>query len=347
MSGPGTPCVGARPSVSGPALLLCVGARRSVSGPGALCVGARRFVSWPGSPLPALFVLGPGALCWTRRSLCRGPALLLCVGARRSVSGPSALCVGARRFVSGPGAPCVGDSSPKTLFVRSAVVCASGPGAFCRGLRGPAVGARRSVSGPGALCVGGPVLSVEVLSCQVWRFLSTCQAQRSVCRSPALFVLGRGALSVGARRFAGSTCHPSGTGLELRSASPASRRPPAKNCPKKRDRNSNNNRSNKISERDDVGTYVLSLFVAYVCTVSDSSTAPHVEICGAHANFPEPPALNTHVLLCVQALPTPKDKYLKRINVEGPGTKNQEPRLPRKVFVSNPGSKAQGMATSH
>ena len=69
-----------------------------MSGPGALRRGPALFVSGPGAPSlcrgPALFVSGPGALC-------RGPALLLCVEARRSL-------FGARRFVSGPGVLCVG-----------------------------------------------------------------------------------------------------------------------------------------------------------------------------------------------------------------------------------------------
>ena len=157
-----------------------------MSGPGALSVGARhslcrgrRSVSWPGAP-----------------SLCRGPAL--CV----------ALCVGARRFVSGPGGPL------STLFL-------SGPGALCWGFL-----SRSLLSGPGALCVGvqrslrrGPALSVRgrrwgpaVLSQDsIFQAPAVCvsgpiafclslEAQRSVCRRPALFVSGPGALSVGARR---------------------------------------------------------------------------------------------------------------------------------------------------
>ena len=93
LSGPGGLC---RLFASGAA--LCVGARRSL----------RRAVFSQDSLLhaPAVCVSGPGAFC---RGLCRGRAVLsgaLCVGARRSVSGPGAFCVGARRsfFVSGPGA---------------------------------------------------------------------------------------------------------------------------------------------------------------------------------------------------------------------------------------------------
>ena len=153
MSGPGA--LGARRS-------LCRGPALCVSGPTAPCVGARCSLSSVGvgatTPflchIPAVCVSGPSTF---RRGLCRGPAvlpalflsgprgpalfvsgprrpaLLLCVGARRSVSGPGALCVGAQRSV------CRGPA----LFVSAGSVC-----------RGPAL----SVSGPGALrrsvCVG-------------------------------------------------------------------------------------------------------------------------------------------------------------------------------------------------
>ena len=146
-------------------------------------------MSGPGSPLPALFLSGPGALCRGPAlfvsgpgapSLCRGPSVRVSVGAWRSSSGAvcvgaGALCVGAALFVSGPGARpplrcCLSRvgvgaqrSSPKTLFSRY----------------------RRSVR-----CV--------------WRFLSVCRGpticvsgRRSLCRGPALFLSDSGALCQG------------------------------------------------------------------------------------------------------------------------------------------------------
>ena len=115
VSGPGAPCIGDRRcrgstlrpgaplrrlSLEGPGdgvLSVAVRVRAGapalfVLGPGAPCVGARR------SLLPSPHFADTGGLCWVWRLLwpgafCRGPALLLSVGARRS----SALCVGARR----------------------------------------------------------------------------------------------------------------------------------------------------------------------------------------------------------------------------------------------------------
>ena len=174
---------------------LCVGSRRSlfqapvlsVSAPElcvglALCIGAL-------CRAPALFVLGPGALCV-------GPCV--CIGPRpaRSVAGPDVLWVGARRsvlFTSGPGALCVG---PRRSFV-------SGPGALCVGTRrsqwralalsatGPALsvsGPTLSVSRPGRLCIGAPWVGAR-------RSLSLY-----LCRAPALSVSGPGAIGVRVRR---------------------------------------------------------------------------------------------------------------------------------------------------
>ena len=166
---------------------------------------------------PALFVSGP--------ALCVGAALLLCVGARRSVSGPAALCVGARRFVSGPGGPLSALSVSGLGAVSGPALFVSGPGALCRGRRSFYV-ARRCVSGPAALCVGalcresasgpgGPLPRLYFPGtgglCVLSVCLSVCQdpticvsgARRSLCRGgagPALFVSGPGALCVGARR---------------------------------------------------------------------------------------------------------------------------------------------------
>ena len=118
VSGPGALCVGPWHS-----LALCVGPRRSI----ARCVGDRRSVSSTAA-LPPLSV-SPGALCvgtlsvsGPRRSLCRGPAL--------TVSGsPSALCVGALS-VSGLGVLFVG---PRRSLCVSARRSASGPSALCVG----------------------------------------------------------------------------------------------------------------------------------------------------------------------------------------------------------------------
>ena len=210
----------------GPALLLCVGARRSVSGPGALSVFARRFVLGPGSPLPALFLSGPGALCRGlvlflsgpgAPSLCRGPALL-CLRRGPALSGVG---VGARH------------SSRKTVFVRSRQFVCRGPRRFLsRSLSGPPlpalfvsgpalfVSGRRSVSGPGAPCVGArcSLWAPKTLFSRyrrsvrwVWRFLSVCRgptiARRSLCRGPTLCLSGPGALCVGARQSSpGAVC---------------------------------------------------------------------------------------------------------------------------------------------
>ena len=195
----------------GPALVLPgPGARRSLCrgrGP-ALCVGARADLSRRSFCRgPALCVGAPSALCVgrsffaalcvrARRSLCRGPALLVSrpglfggvgarcslsrvgVGARCSSALSVGVCVAARR--SSSGAVCVGPGTPCVV---------SGPGGPCVGARCSlsrvGVGARRSsprlyFPGTDGLCVG---------SCAV-------EAQRSVCRGPALLVSG---LSVGLR----------------------------------------------------------------------------------------------------------------------------------------------------
>ena len=143
---------------------------------------------------PALFLLGPGALCvGARRSLRRGPALWgVGVAARQST--PKTLFSRYRRsvlglaltvclsmpalFVSGPGALSIG--LRRSLSGR--IVSISELGALRRSLcRGPAV----SLSGPGALCRG--------------------PARRSLCRGcvGARHSLRQGParlLSVGARR---------------------------------------------------------------------------------------------------------------------------------------------------
>ena len=148
-----------------------------------------------------------------------GPALLLCVGARGSVSGPGALCRGpallasgpasgpgaplARLSLSGPGSLCVG---PRRFLSRSlSGARRSSSGAAC-------VAARRSLcqgpallaSGPAAPCVGARRSSPKTLFSryrrsvrQVWRFLSVCRGP-TICASghggplPALFLSGPG-----------------------------------------------------------------------------------------------------------------------------------------------------------
>ena len=145
-----------------------------------------------------------------RRSLRRGPAPSgVGVGDRCSFCG--AVCVGARRSVSGPGALCVGARHSFYQTRRS----------LCRGPAAPCVAARCSLS---RLGVGAWRSSPKTLFsryrrsvCRVWRFLSVCRgsticacvgARRSVCRGPAslcqgpargpaLFVSGPGALCVG------------------------------------------------------------------------------------------------------------------------------------------------------
>ena len=186
---------------------LCVGARHSLCRAPTLCVGAQRSLCQ-----------GPALLCvWhqrsrARRSLCGGPARFstLCVGARRSVSGPGAVCVGPRRcpalsvrvgigarrsfsaqclcrVSSRPGslslcrAPhlCVGacqSSSPLSVSRRSLSGSVSRPGGPFQAL---------FVSGPGALCVGALCVG----------------ARRALCRGPALFASRPGAPCVGTRRF--------------------------------------------------------------------------------------------------------------------------------------------------
>ena len=196
------PCIGTPPSLYllrwGPH----VGARRSfcrgpaicLSGSGALCVGPRRslcrapalLASGPAAPFCRGPVLsfesrrrgGPKAPLW--RSVCRAPPLSVgvCVGARRSVSGPGApslcggpaLCVGARRsFVSGPGAV--------------------GAGALC-------VGPRRS------LC-RGPALFLS----RVFLYRRSALFSAPLCRGAAL----RRSLRVGTRRLCQRVCR--GPGL--------------------------------------------------------------------------------------------------------------------------------------
>ena len=108
-----------------------------------------------------------------RRSLCRGPARLLsvgagapCVVARHSLrlEGPAGLCVGPpcflSRSVSGPGGPLRGPAlcGPGRSLCRGPALLASGPGALCRGSTSRpndlCVRARRSLSVGPALCVG-------------------------------------------------------------------------------------------------------------------------------------------------------------------------------------------------
>ena len=176
----------------GPTLFVS-GSALFVSGPGALCVGlvSRRAFCW-----------GP-ALCRDRRFLCRGPARqpgafsecrgpallasgrspavcvsghgafssgLVCVGARRSVSGPGALCQGTGALGIGPGALCLGPGALSIGLRRSLSGCVWSPDCVCIGVgalryvsgtgaswSGPArflsVGARRSLCGPGAPCI--------------------------------------------------------------------------------------------------------------------------------------------------------------------------------------------------
>ena len=170
-------------------------------------------MSWPGASSECR---GPALCVGARRSLCRGPALLasgisavggaplrglsLCVGSQcflsRSVSGPkisssSFVCVGARRSVSGPGALCRGSA----LFVSG---LASRPGALCRG---PAVHSQDFIFQIQAVCVGSGAycLTVEALC---------VGAQRSLCRG-AFVCRGPGALCVGARRFLSGPVAPS------------------------------------------------------------------------------------------------------------------------------------------
>ena len=121
VSGPGALCQRVRAVRR--AAALCLGARRClcrawrfVSGPGALSIGLRRSLSgcvWS----PDCFSIG--ARRSPAGSLCRGPALcvsvcVLCVGPRRSVSGPGRCLCRDWRFVSGPGAPseCRGPAPP-------------------------------------------------------------------------------------------------------------------------------------------------------------------------------------------------------------------------------------------
>ena len=186
-------------------MLMAVGARRSVSGPGApsLCRGPPLFVPGPRAPSecrgPALFVSAPSALC-------HGPALLLSVGARRSVSGPVApyLCQGPALFVSGPArSECRGPARLLSVGARRSLC--RGPALLVSGPGAPCVGARRSLHGGRrqgtvllcedslwksrrsacrvpvlsvALCVGGPAVLFQLC----------------LCRGPALFVSGPGAL---------------------------------------------------------------------------------------------------------------------------------------------------------
>ena len=233
LSAPGAFCVGARRSffVSGPDFF--VSGPGALSGPGAPCVGARRCrgsASGPSAPLPRLSLSGPGSLCvrpsrfgslWAQRSVCRGPALLLCLGARCSVSGPGALCVGARRSfyralsvrcvwspdcfcigarrssalsVSGPGAPrwcrrlgrCFCEAS---FLCPGPALFVSGPGALCRA---PAL----FVSGPGALC-RGPALLAKTYSLSSRRRGPAVLFQDSFCHVPAVCVSGPGAFCRG------------------------------------------------------------------------------------------------------------------------------------------------------
>ena len=105
--------------------------------------------------------------------ICSAPRLSALVGSRRS------LCGGPALSVSGPGA-------------RQTSV--SGPGAFssCPVL---SASARRSLAALSA-SVSGP-----------WRSHAVCVGPwRSLCRAPALSVLGPGAPCVGARRFSRCLC---------------------------------------------------------------------------------------------------------------------------------------------
>ena len=152
MSGPGAPS-----ECRGPARLLSVGARRSLRciwKVPAVCVSGSQSVSGPGGPLPALFVSGPGGSL--PRSFCQGPAL--CVGARRFVPGPGAPpeCQGPALFVLAPSALCRGPALLLSVVARrfSPRLFLSGPGALCVGARRSLCRGPRSVSGPGALCVG-------------------------------------------------------------------------------------------------------------------------------------------------------------------------------------------------
>ena len=146
--------------------------------------------------LPALSVLGPGAL------LCRGPF---------SVSGPGALCVGPRRSLCR--VPALSRSC------RGPALSVSGPGALSLCVSG-------SVSGPGAL----PPLSVlgPGTSCRPpgTLSLSVSGAQCSLCHAP-VSVLSRSSLCRGAALCAlHPVCKP-----PIQSASPAQIRvPPIRSC---------------------------------------------------------------------------------------------------------------------
>ena len=255
VSGPDALCVGARRSLTlfvgslGPRRALCRGPAFSESGPGAL---SRRG--------PALCASSPGTLCRTRRSVAR-------IGPRRSLSGPGALSLS----VSGPGALCGLPTLPRRFLCPSLALSRSLCRDLCRGLA-----LSRSLRPRRSLCR----LSVRALSLSLCRDLcwvpaaapfrrclcrvpaligSSCVSARpSLCRSPALFVLGPGAhlalpgapgaLCVGPHRsvprpavfmrmspisgcypsgpqlrsachtLTQPTCHPSGPGPQLRSA---------------------------------------------------------------------------------------------------------------------------------
>ena len=188
VSGPGAPCVGPGALCQGPAPL--------VSGPGAVCRGS---ASGPGGPLQRPFLSGG-----------------LCVGPRRFLSGPSGLAL----CVSGPGALCVGPARGPRSSCRSLALFVSGPGALCQGVCGARavsvseLGAlQRSLYRRPALCGG---LSVSGLCRRLLsEFVSgpgglavsvsgrgaVSVRRRSLCRRPALFVSGPGALRrVGPRR---------------------------------------------------------------------------------------------------------------------------------------------------
>ena len=243
VSGPSVFCVGPRRSLSRAPALSVSGPGASVSGPGVFCVGPRRSLSRglalsvSGSVSDPLSVSGPDALCvGARRSLCWAPASgpgALCLGPQRFlcrrapaffVPGPVALCVGARRCLCR--ALCRGPALSRCL-------CRD----VCRARRFPCWAPTLSVSGPGAVALAlslscralcwalsgflalsvsgrGPAVSASGSSGSARPLVHphvTCPVRRPLNCDPRVIHLVR-------RAQLRSSCHPSGSMAQLRSA---------------------------------------------------------------------------------------------------------------------------------
>ena len=198
LSGPGALCVGPRRSLCrGPPLSSPRTLSLSVSGPGALCVGARSVCVGPRtlsvgprrSLTPVLSVSG-GTLCVGNRCcLCQGPAFSCSLSGPNALflSGPGSLCWGPRplsRSQRSPGARCVGARLSCCVAARHSLWRSLAP------CRGPAV----SVSRPDPRCVRAPLLCWAQTLSRVGPGALCVGA--SLVENPALSVSGPGALRV-------------------------------------------------------------------------------------------------------------------------------------------------------